>query len=92
MEYNSSLLDNPVWNSLQTVHLDMRNGASNAVRYPGDILPFMALRNREGDLMQDILPYFDKKSGFLSLEINRFYPKTGQGFQIWNACKWSGHL
>ena len=94
MEYNSSLLDNPVWNSLQTVHLDMRNGASNAVRYPGDILPFMALRNREGDLMQDILPYFDKKERIFIVGDQPVLPENWSRFSnleclqmVWSSLK-----
>lgn len=54
------LLDNPVWNSLQTIHQALVIGTSKVIRYPKDVLPSMALETAEGNLIQEILPYFDK--------------------------------
>lgn len=94
MKYNNDLLDNPVWNSLQTVHQDMREGTSSAARYPGDVLPFMAVRDREGDFIQEISPYFDKSEQVFLVGDQPLLPENWSRFSnleclqmVWSSLK-----
>ena len=46
------VLDNPVWNALQSVHAPHAETAGVLVRYPADIAPFVAVA-QAGDPMGD---------------------------------------
>src|SRR5271156_2935628 len=48
------LLDNPVWNALQTVHKDFVIGTENISRYPVSVLQIMGCANSVTANLQDI--------------------------------------
>jgi len=45
-QYQSSLLDNPVWSALSTTHASFAEGDDLAKRYPVDVAPFAATRDQ----------------------------------------------
>jgi len=42
-------LDNPVWSSLHGRHRGLAVGAGDAARFPAEVAPFLAVRDRDGD-------------------------------------------
>jgi GNAT superfamily N-acetyltransferase len=54
------LLDNPVWNSLQTRHSQYGIGVTGVQKYPADMLPFIAFENKAHEVLQKIEPYTEK--------------------------------
>jgi len=51
------LLDNPVWNALQTVHKDFAIGTENIKRYPAGVLQIMGCANPFTANLQEIDPW-----------------------------------
>jgi ribosomal protein S18 acetylase RimI-like enzyme len=58
MKTYSSLLDNPIWNALQTVHENFSTGTSEIKKYNEDTIPFMGMTGTNGELLTQIEPYF----------------------------------
>lgn len=59
MEKYSSLLDNPIWNALETVHQDFSTGNQAIKRYSEGTIPFMGMADPDGKLLTQIAPYFE---------------------------------
>lgn len=59
MPHNFILLDNPIWNALQSAHKEFSIGTSEIKKYTSDILPFMGLNTPDENLLQDILPFME---------------------------------
>ncbi|AWG25241.1 GNAT family N-acetyltransferase [Flavobacterium kingsejongi] len=51
------LLDNPIWNALETVHQAFATGTSMVQKYADDRLPFMAMQYYDGLHLAAIAPY-----------------------------------
>lgn len=51
------LLDNPVWNALQTAHQAYAKGTPVIQRYPGQMLPFLGCKNPAAANLQEIEPW-----------------------------------
>ena len=58
MKTYSSLLDNPIWNALETIHKDFSTGTSAIKKYTEDTIPFMGMTGTNGELLRQIEPYF----------------------------------
>ena len=48
------MLDNPLWASLTTLHRPLARGSGDALRYPADVAPFVAVA-RSGAVLDDAL-------------------------------------
>lgn len=74
-----TLLDNPVWNALDTVHQGFSTGNRVIKRYSEGTIPFMGMANPDGELLRQIAPYFNvNEEVFLKDELN-FIP---QGWEV----------
>lgn len=51
------LLDNPIWNALETVHQAFAIGTPTVKKYAGERLPFMAMQHYDGLHLATIAPY-----------------------------------
>ena len=51
------LLDNPIWNALQTKHQAYATGTPVIKRYPREMLPFLACQNPAASKLNDIEPW-----------------------------------
>jgi len=58
MKTYSSLLDNPIWNALETVHKDFSTGTLEIKKYNEDTIPFMGMTGTNGELLTQIELYF----------------------------------
>lgn len=58
MEKNLTLLDNPIWNALDTVHQDFSTGNRVIKRYSEGTIPFMGMANPDGEFLRQIAPCF----------------------------------
>lgn len=58
MSLDLSLLDNPIWNALNTIHQEYSAGTAEIRRYQRDIIPFMGMKGADISLLSHIEPYF----------------------------------
>lgn len=56
MSADYTLLDNPIWHALNTMHSSFSFGNEKAKKYPAHILPFGGLSNEEGDSLRYLEP------------------------------------
>ncbi|WP_367866695.1 GNAT family N-acetyltransferase [Pedobacter sp. WC2423] len=81
MHKDWSLLDNPIWNALNTAHEDFSSGNRVIKRYNEDTIPFMGMASPDGELLRQIAPYFKaNEEVFLKDELD-FIP---QGWELLN--------
>lgn len=81
MEEYSSLLDNPIWNALETVHRDFSAGTPAVKRYSEGTIPFMGMVSPDGELLTQMEPYFNANEEIFLKGDVKFIP---QGWKILN--------
>jgi ribosomal protein S18 acetylase RimI-like enzyme len=52
-----TILDNPAWGALTTVHADFAQGTDHAKRYKAGIVPFVACRDTQSNNLQELEPW-----------------------------------
>ncbi|MBB5644736.1 GNAT family N-acetyltransferase [Pedobacter cryoconitis] len=58
MKKDLTVLDNPIWNALDTVHQGFSTGNRVIKRYSAGTIPFMGMASPDGELLRQIAPYF----------------------------------
>lgn len=58
MKKDLTLLDNPIWTALDTVHQGFSTGNRVIKRYSAGTIPFMGMASPDGELLRQIAPYF----------------------------------
>ncbi|RAJ29159.1 GNAT family N-acetyltransferase [Pedobacter cryoconitis] len=81
MEKYLPLLDNPIWNALETVHQDFSTGNSAIKRYSEGTIPFMGMANPDGELLTQIAPYFKVNEEVFLKDNLAFIP---EGWEVLN--------
>ncbi|KAA2238959.1 GNAT family N-acetyltransferase [Chitinophaga agrisoli] len=56
-----TLLDNPVWHSLQTTHRALAMGTTTAQRYPADVLSFVGCDREASNPLENIQPWVNSE-------------------------------
>ncbi|MFI5153613.1 MAG: GNAT family N-acetyltransferase [Chitinophagales bacterium] len=70
MHPGHSLPDNPFWNSLCTTHQSFAIGTELIKKFPEDILPFMGLESNNGELLEEIRPFFNpNEEAFIKADV-----------------------
>ncbi len=61
---NETLLDNPAWSALNSVHADFAMGSARAKRYRPGVVPFTACRQPAEEGIAELVPWITKGETF----------------------------